>query len=138
MLALVADLNPFTAGTDEILQRGVQVKRVTHLIEISHLQIGTLSDFAAVGQQFAQYQFQQRGLAGTVGADQTDLVAAQQRCAKALDDLFVPIGQRDVGQLGDDFPAGQTCVDAGLDLTHGVSSGLSGRAEFVKSRYASD
>jgi hypothetical protein len=90
VLALVADLNPFTARADEIFERGVQVERIAHLIEISHLQISALPDFAAVGQQLAEYEFQERGFARAIGADQTHFVAAQNRGAKAIHDFFAP------------------------------------------------
>ena len=77
MLALVADLDPFAAGADEVFQRGVQVERVAHLVEVGDLQIGALAHLAAVGLQLAEDELEQRGLAGAVGADQADLVAAQ-------------------------------------------------------------
>ena len=96
MLALVADLNPFTARADEIFERGVQVERVAHLVEISHLQIRALAHFAAVGQQFTQNQFQERGFARAVRADQTHFVAAQQGGAEASHDFFSAVGQRHI------------------------------------------
>ena len=77
MLALVADLDPFAAGADEVFQRRVQVERVAHLVEVGHLQVGALPDLAAVGRQLAEDQLEQGGLAGAVGTDQADLVAAQ-------------------------------------------------------------
>ena len=77
MLALVADLDPLAAGADEVFQRGVQVQRVAHLVEVGDLQVGAAPHLAAVGLELAQDQLEQRRLAGAVRPDQADLVAAQ-------------------------------------------------------------
>ena len=37
VLALIADFDPFAARANEILQSGVKIDRVAHLVEISHL-----------------------------------------------------------------------------------------------------
>ena len=57
MFALAADFDPFAAGADEIFQRGVEIQRIAHLVEVGDLQVGALADLAAVGRQFAQDQF---------------------------------------------------------------------------------
>ena len=54
-----------------------EVERVAHLVEVGDLQVGALAHLAAVGRELAEDQLEQRGLAGAVGADQADLVAAQ-------------------------------------------------------------
>ena len=89
MLALAANLNPFAARADEVFQGGVQVQGVAHLVEIGHLQIGALAHFAAVGLEFTQNHFEQRGFAHAVRADEADLVAAQKGGGEVLGDNFV-------------------------------------------------
>ena len=76
MLALVADLNPFAAGADEVFQGGVQIQRVAHLVKVGDLLVGALSHLAAVGLQFAQYEFEQGCFSGAIGSEQADLVPA--------------------------------------------------------------
>ena len=112
MLAFVANFNPFAAGADEVFQRGVQVQRVAHLVEIGHFDVGALADLAAVGLNLAQDEFQQRGFARAVGAEQADFVAPQQGGAEVLDDDFAgTIGVwkafADIGQLGHQLAAGR-------------------------------
>ena len=70
MLALAADLDPFAAGADEILQGRVQVQRIAHLIEVGHLQVRALPHRATVGRKFAKDQLEQRCLARAIRADE--------------------------------------------------------------------
>ncbi len=86
MLALAVELDPLAARADGVGQRGVQVEPGAHLVEIGHLQLAALAHLAGRGLQFAQDQLEQRGLARAVGADQADLVAAQDGGVEVLDD----------------------------------------------------
>ena len=118
MFTLVADLDPFAAGADEVLQRGVQVERVAHLVEVRHLQVGALADLAAVGGQFTQDEFEQRGLARTVGAQQANLVTAQDGAGEVPHDGAVAKRFAHIGQLRHDLAAalalGHIHIDAAL------------------------
>ncbi len=60
--------------------------------------------------------FKQRGLAGAVGADQADLVAAQDRRAEIAHHLFVAIGFVDLGQFRDDLAGTLAGRDVEPDL----------------------
>jgi hypothetical protein len=93
----------------------MESSRVTHLVEIGDLQVGTLADLAGrrrhVGLQLAQNEFEQRRFSRAVRAEQADLVAAQQGGADMADDDF--FGTRmakafgHVGEFGTDFAAGR-------------------------------
>jgi len=63
VLAPVADLDPFAARADEVLQRGVEVHGMAHLVKVGDLQVGSLPDSAFVGLQLAQDHLEQRGFA---------------------------------------------------------------------------
>lgn len=105
MLALVADLDPLAAGADEVFQRGVEIERIAHLVEIRHLQVGAAADLAAVGLEFAEDQLQQRGLAGAVRADQADLVAAQDGAGEVPNDGVLTEGLGGSREFRDDLSA---------------------------------
>ena len=52
------------------------VDLLTQLVEVDHLQPRAVSDRAGGGLQLAKQQFQQRGLAGSVGSDDSDAVSS--------------------------------------------------------------
>ena len=103
MLALAVDLDPVAAGRDGIHQAGLFIQLRAHLVEIRDLQLGAEADGAAIGLFLAQDQLQQRGLAGAVGTDQADLVAAQDGGGKIAHDGFRAKALADVVQLGHDL-----------------------------------
>ena len=128
MLALVADLDPFAAGADEVLERGVQVQRIAHLIKIGHLQLGATAYFAAVRFEFAQDELEQGGLARAVGAQQADLVASQQGAGELVDDgAHAAVGLREafahVGQFGHQLATGHARGDFHLHIAHLFTAG---------------
>ena len=53
MLALLANLDPLAARTDEVFQRGVELEALTQLIEIGDLQIRAQTYRTAVGRERA-------------------------------------------------------------------------------------
>ena len=81
-----ADLDPLAARADEVFERGVEVERVAHLVEVGHLDPAAAAHLAAVGGELAQNQLEQGGFAGAVGADQPHFVAAQHGGGKVVDD----------------------------------------------------
>ena len=115
MLFVAANFDPLTAGADEIFQRGIQIDLVTHLVKISHLQIGATANRAAIGLQGPQDQLQQRGLACTVGANQAHLVAAQYCAREVFHNRFVAKRFRYIGQLCNDL-ALVAAVFAGVNI----------------------
>jgi hypothetical protein len=100
--------------------------------KVGHLQICTLAYLARRRLQFAQNQFQQRGFARAIGADQPDFVATQQGRAEMIDHLFVAKIHRNIGQLGHNFSAWQAGIHTGPDLTHRVTSGKSCGTKFLQ------
>jgi len=58
---------------------------VAQLVEVSHVDTRTLFHFAAGRLQTVEHQLEQGGLAGTVGAEQADTVAARQDHREILD-----------------------------------------------------
>ena len=113
MFFLAVDFDPFATGADEVLQRSVQVQRVTHLVKISHLQICALPDLARrvghVWLQLTQNQLEQSRFPRAVGPQQADLVTAQQSAGEAVDDDL--LGARvakalgHIGEFGHDLAA---------------------------------
>ena len=132
MFALGANLDPFAAGADEVFERGVHVKRVAHLVEVGDLQIGALAHFAAVGLEFAQNHFEQRGFAHAVRADQTNLVAAQEGSGEVFGNDFVAEGFANVCELGHDLAAGRTTREIKFDAAYGVASRFATGAQGLK------
>ena len=53
MLLALANLNPFATRADKVLKRSVQVQRITHLVKIGNLQIGTLANVATIRRKLA-------------------------------------------------------------------------------------
>jgi hypothetical protein len=135
-LRWLADLDPLAAGADEVFQRGVEVELVAHLVEIRHLQVGAAADLAAVGFEFAQDQFQQRGLAGAVGAEQADLVAAQDGAAEVADDGLLAEGLGHLGQFGHDLAARLTGSDVHVDAALHLAAGDAAGAQLLQARDA--
>ena len=76
MAILPIDGDEFAAFGEVVHHGLLQLQLVTQLVEIRHFQLGAELDRAAAGLQFTQQQLEQRGLAGTVGAEQADAVAA--------------------------------------------------------------
>ena len=120
MFALVANLDPFAAGADEVHQRRIQIERVAHLIEVGDLQIRTLANLATVRLQFTQDQFQQRGLAGAIRTNQPDLVATYDGGRKVLDDDLVAKGLAGFSQLGHQFATQHACSHIHAHLADNV------------------
>ena len=147
MLALVADFNPLRARADEVLQRGVQVQRVAHLVEIGHRHVGTQAHRAPravsglglgrvgggrVGLVFAQDELEQCGLARAVGAQQADFVAAKDGGAEVSDDHAIAKGLAHMHHLRDQLAALVAAVDVHVHAAHHVAAGLAGRAQLLQ------
>ena len=78
MLALATDLHPFGAGADRLGHGLFGIELLAHLIEIGHLQLRAEAALAGISLERAQDQFEDGRLAGAVGADQAEMVAAHQ------------------------------------------------------------
>ena len=78
-----ADLDAVAPGADGV--RHAWPRRsscVAQLVEVGDGQIGATAHGAGVRLDFAQDQLEQRGLAGAVGADEADAVAAQDAASR--------------------------------------------------------
>ena len=121
MLALAGELNPLAARADGVGQRGIEVQRAAHLVEVSNLDLAALAHRAAGGLQLTKDELEQRGLARAVGADQPNFVAAQDgRAEVAHDDLFAEV-QRHIAQLADDLAAGRARINLEPNLTERIA-----------------
>ena len=118
MLAGAVDLDPLAAWADGVGQGGVQVQSGAHLVEVGHLQLRAPPNAALGGFGLPQDEPQEAGLARPVGADQADLVAAQDGGRKAPDQpgLVGAVAQADVLKFGHDLAAGRTRVELQPDL----------------------
>ncbi len=138
MLAAAGGLDPLAARADRVGQRGIQRQRAAHLVEVRHLQPRAQPHPARARLQLAEDQPQQRGLAGAVGADQPDLVAAQDRRIEALDDAAPAKAQRHLAQLGDHAPAAHAGVDLEPHLAQRLAPGGALHAQRLQPRDARD
>jgi hypothetical protein len=137
VLLLVADFDPLATGADEVFQRGVQVQCVAHLVKVGHRHAGAQAHRAPgavagfrlggvgggrVGLQLAQNQLEQGGLAGTIGAQQADLVAAQNGGGKVAHDAALAKSFGHVRQLRHEFAAGRAAGHVQVHAAHGFTA----------------
>ena len=98
------DLDEITTLADGIAEGGIFIQCGTELVEVRDLEFGAQARLPVVGLQLSHDEFQQRGLAGAIGADQADLVPAQQPAGEILDDGPAAIGFGNVLQFRHQFP----------------------------------
>ena len=84
MLAHPIDFDKVGAGADGVGECCLLVESFAELVEVGNAELGAQLDLAGIGLDFAQDQPEQRGLAAAVGADQSDLVAAQNTAGKIV------------------------------------------------------
>lgn len=78
MAALTIDADEVATFRDVVDHRLFRLQLMAQLIEIRHFDLRPCHYRATSGLQVAKQQFQQRGLAGSVGPEQADAVAALQ------------------------------------------------------------
>ena len=131
MFFLAIDLDPFAAGADEVFESCIKIKRIAHLVEISHLQIGALANLAGrcrrVRLQLTEDELEQGRFSGAVRSQQTNLVTAQQGAGEVADNDFfrtrMAEAQGDIGQLGDDLAALLATGDVQIHAADHIASG---------------
>ena len=96
MLRAAVDGHRLAAAADAVHHHGIRVEQFTLLIEIRDLEFGSAAQASAGRFPFAQQQFDQRGFAGAVGADDADAVAAHDAYRKIIDDGGVTEAEIDV------------------------------------------
>jgi hypothetical protein len=83
-----------------IVQHGpFRIELLAQLIEIGDFQLGAQAHFAGVRSQASQQQIEQSGLAGAVGTDQADAVAAHDARREVANQRLVLPGVTDVLRL---------------------------------------
>jgi hypothetical protein len=117
VLLLVADLDEIRSRRDDIDQRRLFVELTPELVEIGHLHLRPERHPALVGRQFTEDQAQQRRLAGTVGADDADLVAALHTTREVAHHDLVAKALADVFERGHQLAAAVAGIDRQFDLS---------------------
>ncbi|MNV31737.1 hypothetical protein D3C71_1230570 [compost metagenome] len=135
VFALVANLDPFAARADEVFQRGIQIDRVAHLVEIRNLQVGSLADGALVRRELAKDHLEERGLACTVGANQSHLVAAQDGPREVANNGLVAERFAHPGQFSDDLALvaiGTTCCHIHANAADHLTTCFAARTQMLQ------
>jgi len=76
VLAPIGRLDPFGAGADGVGDCLLVVEHGAQLVEVRRLHVGAAADAAGIRRELAEDEFQERGLAGAVRADEAKAVAA--------------------------------------------------------------
>ena len=71
---------------DIFRNRLLGIEAFAHLVEVRHLDVGAEAHAARVGGERAEDQVEERGLAGAVGADEAEAVAARDDEIQVFDD----------------------------------------------------
>ena len=81
----------FADGVDD---GALGIELLALLVEVGDLHVGAVRTVAAVGRQLAEQQPQQRRLAGAVGTDEPDAIAAHDAGGEVADDAAAAEGLR--------------------------------------------
>ena len=87
MFARAINFDEVGTRRDGLRHSGFFIQLRAELVVISNRQAGAQAHAARIGRHLAEYQFDQGGFAGTVRANQPDLVATQNAAGKIPDDL---------------------------------------------------
>ena len=109
------------ARRDDVDQRRLRIELAAELVEVGDFDLGALTDLARVGLQFAEDQAQQRRLAGAVGTDQANLVAAHQAGREIAHHGLFAKALGHVRQLGHQLAALFTGIQCQLDLSLAIT-----------------
>ena len=124
MFLTAVDLDVVTAFTQVVTHTFVANQFAAQLIEIGQFDLGAYFHCAGIGYQLAQQYFQQGGFAGTIGPDQTDLIATHDFGGKILDDGALTKGLGDVFQLDHNLAAGIRTVELHAGLAFDIATRL--------------
>ena len=99
MLALAVDLDEIAAAAGErVFQDCFRIEARPALVERRQQKIGAVADRPLIRRQGPRQKTEERRLAGTIGADQAETVAAQNAGREVLDDR--PLAKEFSGILG--------------------------------------
>jgi hypothetical protein len=116
VLLLAADLDEVRARADDLGERQLGVELFAQLVEVGHRLARAAAHRALVGLDLAEDELQQRGLAGAVGADEADAVAAHDAGGEVAHHHLVAVALADMGELGHHLPALSPVSTARLTL----------------------
>src|SRR6185369_9167061 len=111
---------------------GIRVQLRPELVEVGHVDLGAQADRALIRLQLAEDHPQQRRLAGAVGPDQADLVAALDAGREIADDDPLAEGFADTLQFGDQLAALVAGIELQIDLAHPLAPRLTFGAQLVQ------
>ena len=132
MLAHPADVDPVAAVGDDLAHRLAGNEARSLLVDQDALDRLGAADTPRIGRDLAGQQAEQGGLAGAVGADHADPVAALDAQAEVLDQR--PLAERLGDVLGVDHHLGLGIVGDGGELCHADRAGhrLAQRAQLME------
>ena len=136
MLLLVADLDVIRPRRNHIDQRRFLVELRAELVEVGHFDLGAHPHRTRVRRELAEDQAQQRGLAGAVGTDHADAVAALETTGEIAHDLLVAETLRNADQFGHQLAALFARVERQFDLALTVASRGAVPPQLFKAQHA--
>jgi len=128
VLARAADLDEVGAFGDGIEHRGFFVETVAELIVVGNGKLTSQTNRPAVGRELAENHAQQRGLAGTVGTDESDFVAAQDTRGEVVYDYGLAESLADLSELGDQASGTNALLHGEVDAPNPVAPSRAFRA----------
>ena len=108
------------AGGQGVPEGHVGLETLARLVEVDGLQIGAEADGAGVGGHLAQHDLDQGGLAGAIGADDGQPVAAHDTGGEGLDDGAVAEALGDALQVSDQLARGGAGIDAEMQVARHI------------------
>ena len=131
VLAARGRLNPLRAGADGFDQRALGIELLAHLVEVGDLQIGAQAHRARIGFERAEDEFDQRGFARAIGADETEAVAAHDAQIELVDYGVVAEFLCDVFKFRHQLAGALTGIQRQLHL----AQALAARGAFIAQRF---
>src|SRR5690606_3904697 len=104
------DGDELAALTDVVQQVALRVDLLAQLVEISDFELGAVAHLALLRSQFPEDDLEQSALAGAVGSDDADAVAAHDHRREVGDHRSAGIDLADVLELRDDLAGGGSPV----------------------------
>src|SRR5690606_39271625 len=137
--ALPADLDPFGSRRDGFGDARLRIELLAHLVEVGDSQSGPDLHAAFGGLERAEHDAQRGGLAGAVGADQADAVAALDQGREVAYHPALALGRvealADVEQLGDTPPGASAGVEPDAQVAHPLATLLALAAQGLEAAH---
>src|SRR5205814_1328242 len=121
-LAVAVDLDEVAAGRDGVGEGRRVVERAAELVEVRDRDFRAATDGARVRLELAQDHLEQGRLAGSIGPDEADLVAAHDARGKIPYDVAIAIALGDMLELGHELAGALALRHRQLDAPHAIAS----------------